>query len=170
MGLGWLRPGDEPEPVPSDALKGIGPAPGYRTQVVADPVERDKLLRQYGVAANDSFNAHRIEAGVIPQLGLVVMPPDASPALQDHENLHTYGVQHFPDGRGWELVGSPPQDIDPRLQTALMSLPRSQTSAPLTHDWGQTFAKLTPPAPQPIQQSDPGMSGLYQLGKTASGS
>jgi hypothetical protein len=153
FGLGWLRPGDAPEQVPSDALKGIGPAPGYQVQVIADPEERDKFLRQHGVAANDSYNGHRIEAGVVPSMGLVVLPPDASPELTDHENLHSYNVQHDDGGRGWELTGAPPAGIDPRITQALLALPKSPTfqtaQQPLTYDWGNAFAQSSPGAPSP---------------------
>jgi hypothetical protein len=101
-----IQRGDEPEQ-PSPQIIALGPNPAFREQIVADAIERDRLCRAAGVAANDAYNRRRILACVDVNGRVTYLPPDASTEVLRHERAHEWGYQHDDTGHGFLWTGLP---------------------------------------------------------------
>jgi hypothetical protein len=156
--VSWFRRGDLPEPPPPELAK-LGLAPGYSVKYFKDPAELDRYAKQWGVAANDQWNARTIASAVIPALK-VVCRLDPSGNLEDkelrqtrdaHEFAHTWDWRHDEKGGGWIAPkGWSMEAAQARLAEA--NKPKAPpTPAPAPADAAVQLAKSMA-APKPVEQ------------------
>lgn len=134
-----FRRGDLAEPSPK-AYQGRGPAPGYTVKEMPSVADVDAYCRENGVTPDEAFRRIMWDGCVVHDKREVILPKRGTiddkrwAWLADHENGHSWGLDHPKGGRGWKPPGEDYYRRNPHIvrENLVGKAPPLQTRRPMT--------------------------------------